>query len=313
MNTVIVIIGPTASGKTKLSIELAKRINGEIVSADSMQVYKYMDIGTAKPDAEEMSGIKHYLVDEIYPNEEFSVAKFQELALKYIDEIIQNGKAPIVAGGTGLYVNSLLYNLNFSETVCDWELRENLKKEAEEKGNKYLHKKLRQVDPKAADNIHENNVKRVIRALEVYEYSKKTISAHQEISRQVPPKHKFIVVGLRMDREKLYERINHRVDLMIEKGLLDEVKKLVELGYDKNTIAMQGIGYKEVLKYFRGEITLEEAIYIIKRDSRHYAKRQMTWFRRLEDVHWIDMDQYDNIYEILENIKYCIERFGIFL
>jgi tRNA dimethylallyltransferase len=313
LKPVIVIVGPTASGKTKVSIELAKSFDGEIVSADSMQVYKYMDIGTAKPDLDEMSGIKHYLIDELYPDEEYNVARFQELAKIFIDEIIEKNKLPIIAGGTGLYVNSLIYNLNFSETISDWELRERLNKEAEEKGNKYLHDKLKEVDPEAAEKIHENNVKRVIRALEVYEYTKRPISYHQEISKAEPPKHKFIIIGLRMDRELLYERINRRVDIMIEKGLVEEVKKLVDLGYDKNTIAMQGIGYKEILAFLRGETTLEEAIYIIKRDTRHYAKRQITWFKKIENIHWVDVDKCSDESEVLENIKDYIASYGIFL
>jgi len=308
MENVIVIIGPTASGKTKISIELAKRINGEIISADSMQIYKYMDIGTAKASAEEMDGIKHYLIDEVYPDEEFSVARFKELAQKYIDEILKKGKIPIVVGGTGLYIDSLIYNINFSETVCDWSFREQLKKEAEEKGNEYLHNMLREVDPKAAEKIHPNNVKRVIRALEVHKFSGVTISQQQEESRKEPPKYNFIIFGLRMNRDTLYERINRRVDKMLEMGLVDEVRHLVELGYDKSTIAMQGLGYKEILAYLRGEITLDEAIYILKRDTRHYAKRQITWFKRIEGVNWIDIDTLStdeaikNMQSILQNM-----------
>ena len=308
MENVIVIIGPTASGKTKISIELAKRINGEIISADSMQIYKYMDIGTAKASAEEMDGIKHYLIDEVYPDEEFSVARFKELAQKYIDEILKKGKIPIVVGGTGLYIDSLIYNINFSETVCDWSFREQLKKEAEEKGNEYLHNMLREVDPKAAEKIHPNNVKRVIRALEVHKFSGVKISQQQEESRKEPPKYNFIIFGLRMNRDTLYERINRRVDKMLEMGLVDEVRHLVELGYDKSTIAMQGLGYKEILAYLRGEITLDEAIYILKRDTRHYAKRQITWFKRIEGVNWIDIDTLStdeaikNMQSILQNM-----------
>ncbi|HHW47441.1 MAG TPA: tRNA (adenosine(37)-N6)-dimethylallyltransferase MiaA, partial [Clostridiaceae bacterium] len=239
MDNVIVIIGPTASGKTSLSIELAKDLNGEIVSADSMQIYRYMDIGTAKPDEEERQGIKHYLIDEVNPDEEFSVARFQQLAYKYIDQILRKGKLPIVVGGTGLYINSLLYNINFSETVSDWKLRERLKNEAKEKGNAYIHDMLKKIDPEAAAKIHPNDVKRVIRAIEVYEHTKKTISYHQKVSRLEPPKYNYIKIGLRMDRQKLYDRINKRVDLMIEKGLVREIEKLVELGYDKNSVAMQ--------------------------------------------------------------------------
>lgn len=312
MDHVIIIIGPTASGKTKLSIDLALSINGEIVSADSMQIYRYMDIGTAKPSKEEMNGVRHYLIDEIYPDEEFSVARYQELAYRYIDKILGEKKIPIVVGGTGLYINSLIYNINFSETISDWELRERLKKEAEEKGNEYLHDKLREVDPEAAGRIHPNDIKRVIRALEVYEYTKKPISYHQEVSRQDPPRYQFTLIGLNRDREKLYERINQRVDLMIKNGLVDEVKRLIDMGYDRNTIAIQGLGYKEILSYLRGEMSLEDAIYILKRDTRHYAKRQMTWFKRIENVFWIDVDG-RNEPEILKNVQDYIASVGIFL
>lgn len=313
MKTVVVLIGPTASGKTKLSIELAKQINGEIVSADSMQLYKLMDIGTAKPDAEEMSGIKHYLINEVYPDEEFSVARYQELAKKYINEIFNKGKTPIIVGGTGLYINSLIYNINFSETISDWDLRNRLKKEADEKGNEYLHQKLKEIDPEAAQKIHTNDIKRIIRAIEVYTHTNKPISHHQAISRSVPPEFDFLIFGLKMDREKLYERINKRIDIMLERGLINEVNNLVKLGYDKNSVAMQGLGYKEILAYLNGEISFEEAVYILKRDTRHYAKRQITWFKRLEGVKWIDLDENPEPLEILKNIKYYIASSGIFL
>lgn len=313
MKPVIVLIGPTASGKTRLSVELAEEINGEIISADSMQVYRFMDIGTAKPDDEERQGIRHYLIDEVYPDEEFNVARFQELALKYITEIHNKGKIPIIAGGTGLYVNSLIYNINFSETISDWPLREELKKEADEKGNEYLHQKLREIDPEAAERIHINDTKRIIRAIEVYTHTNKPISYHQEVSRLKPPNHNYIVIGLAMDRERLYDRINRRVDIMLERGLVDEVKKLMELGYDKNAVAMQGLGYKEILSYLRGEISFDEAIYLLKRDTRHYAKRQITWFKRIENVYWIKTDDFENDAEILKNIKFYIASSGIFL
>ncbi len=313
MKTVIVIAGPTASGKTGLSIELAKALGGEIVSADSMQIYKLMDIGTAKPDKKEMSGIKHYLIDEVYPDEEFSVARYQELALKYIDEIAENGKPPIVAGGTGLYINSLIYNINFTETITDWELRENLKKEAGEKGNGFLYERLKRIDPEAAEKIHINDLKRIIRAIEVYEHTKIPISKHQEVSRKNPPKYNFAVFGLEMRRETLYERINKRVDTMFERGLIDEVKKLVNLGYNKNSVAMQALGYKEVLFYLRGQITLDEAVCIIKRDTRRYAKRQITWFKRVENIRWIDIEQETNHTKIIKNIENYIATIGNFL
>ncbi|MCX7709640.1 MAG: tRNA (adenosine(37)-N6)-dimethylallyltransferase MiaA [Clostridia bacterium] len=313
MEKVIVIVGPTASGKTKLSIELAKKMNGEIVSADSMQIYKYMDIGTAKPTEEEKEGIRHYLIDEVNPDEEFSVAKYQEMALEYIQQILEGGKFPIVAGGTGLYINSLLYNINFSETTVDWEYREELKKLAEENGNQFLHDRLKEVDPEAASRIHSNDIKRVIRALEVFKFTNKPISHHQELSRMIPPKYEFILIGLTMDRQKLYERINLRVDLMLENGLLQEIRKLIEMGYDKYSVAMQGIGYKELLAYLRGEMSYEEAVEIIKRESRRYAKRQLTWFRRLENIHWINLDEFSQTSEVLKNIENHIATHGIFL
>ena len=313
METVVIIAGPTASGKTGLSIELAKEINGEIVSADSMQLYKYMDIGTAKPDEKDMSGVKHYLIDEIYPDEDFSVARYQEMALKYIKEILEKGKCPIVVGGTGLYINSLIYNINFTETISDWELREKLKKEASEYGNEFLYEKLKKIDPEAAQKIHLNDLKRIIRAIEVYEYTKTPISKHQEVSRENPPIYNFAVFGLKMDRERLYDRINKRVDSLFERGLIDEVKNLIKLGYEKNSVAMQALGYKEVLSYLRGEITLDEAIYIIKRDTRHYAKRQITWFKRIENMQWIDLDEEGYTDKIIKNIKNYIATIGNFL
>lgn len=310
---VIVIAGPTASGKTRLSVELAKAINGEIVSADSMQVYRYMNIGTAKPDEHEMAGIRHYLIDEINPDEEFSVARFQELALKYIKQIQENAKIPIIAGGTGLYINSLLYNINFSETISDWALREQLEKEADEKGNSYIHEKLAAIDPEAAAKLHENDRKRVIRAIEVFKHTNMPISKHQQLSRLNPPPYKYIVFGLRFEREKLYERINLRVDLMLKNGLVDEVKQLSELGYDKSAIAMQGLGYKEILAYLAGEITYDEAVYILKRDTRHYAKRQMTWFKRVEGINWLDIEETSDTTALIKNIRDHIATYGIIL
>lgn len=313
MDNVIIIVGPTASGKTKVSIELAKEIEGEIVSADSMQVYKYMNIGTAKPDIEEMAGIKHYLIDEITPSEDFSVAKHQQLAYKYIEEILKKEKTPIVCGGTGLYINSLIYNIEFADTICDWELREKLAKEAEEYGNEYIHNKLKAIDPKAAQNIHINNVKRVIRAIEVYACTNKPISLHQEESLKNPPKYNYIIIGLIKERKRLYEDIEKRVDLMMEEGLVEEVKKLIEMGYDKNTIAMQGLGYKEIMSYIKGEISKEDALYILKRDTRRYAKRQITWFNKLKNIYWINVDEVRREKEIIEKIKYHIARHGIIL
>ncbi len=301
MNEVIVIVGPTASGKTGLSIELAKRLNGEIISADSMQIYKFMDIGTAKPTEAERQGINHYLIDEVMPSEEFNVVRFKELAVKYIEEIISKGKQPILVGGTGLYVSSLINNINFSESESDWELREELNKEAEEKGPQYLHDRLRLVDPEAAENIHPNNVKRVVRALEVYYQTQKPISYHNEISRGTPSKYDFILLGLTMERQRLYDRINERVDIMLENGLVEEVRRLVELGYADSITSVQGIGYKEILSYLRRERTLEEAVEVIKRESRRYAKRQITWFKRINEIKWFNLDNYGNNNIVVED------------
>lgn len=302
MNRVIVIVGPTASGKTNLSIELAKRMNGEIISADSMQIYKYMDIGTAKPTKEEMQDISHYLIDEVLPNEDFNVVRFKELAEKYIDNILEKGKQPIVAGGTGLYISSLINNINFSESESDWELREAFKKEAEEFGPEYLHKKLQEVDPNSALSIHPNNIKRVIRALEVYYQTQKPISYHNEMSRSIPPKYQFVLVGLNMDRQVLYNRINKRVDIMIQNGLVDEVKGLVDLGYADSIISMQGIGYKEILEFLRNNITLEQAIDNIKQGTRRYAKRQITWFKRIHGINWFNADNCGNNINVINEI-----------
>lgn len=302
MKNVIVIIGPTASGKTSLSIKLAKEINGEIISADSMQIYKHMDIGTAKPTMEEREGIPHYLLDEVLPNEEFSVAKFKDLALEHIEEIMKRGKVPIVVGGTGLYINSLLHNINFSQITTDWEYREKLSKEGEEFGNEYLFNKLKEVDPISAKKIHLNDTKRIIRALEVHEATGKPISQHQEMSRLKPSSYHFTFLGLTMDREVLYDRINKRVDKMMEEGLLQEVKGFMEKGFHHYNIPMQAIGYKELVDYLNEKNTFDEAVENIKQGTRRYAKRQMTWFRRLEDVFWLDVKDGINE-EIFKKIK----------
>ena len=296
---VIVIVGPTAVGKTKLSIDLAKLFDTEIVSADSMQIYKYMDIGTAKPTMAEMSGIKHYMIDEVDPTVEFSVAQYKERAEKYLDEIIAKGKTPIVIGGTGLYINSLIYNIQFSESINDLDYRIQLMESANIKGNEWLHNLLVDVDPESAQRLHSNDVKRIIRALEVYKVTGETMTYHQSVSRLTPSKYDFIIIGLSMDRESLYERINKRVELMVLQGLIEEVTTLVEKGYSKNLTSMQGIGYKEIINYLEGNATLDDAIEIIKQESRRYAKRQFTWFRRVEGIRWFDITNidYKNIFK----------------
>lgn len=286
---VIVIVGPTAVGKTKLSIDLAKEFNGEIISADSMQVYKFMDIGTAKPNNDEMGGIKHFLIDEIEPSQDFSVAQYKEKATKYIDDVLSRGKIPIVVGGTGLYINSLIYNIQFSEVLADNEYRDYLYKIAEQKGNEYLYEILMQTDSQAALKIHINDTKRIIRALEVYKSTGEKISTQVSNSRMIESKYHFIIIGLTLEREILYQRINKRVDQMINQGLIEEVEMLISKGYLKNSTSMQAIGYKEMVRYLDNEISLEEAVQAVKQESRRYAKRQMTWLRRIEEIKWYDI------------------------
>ena len=288
----IILTGPTAVGKTKASFGLAKALNGEIISADSMQVYKYMDIGSAKICSEEMQGIKHYLIDELEPDEEFHVVRFQQLAKKAMEEIYAKGKIPIVVGGTGFYIQALLYDIDFTESNEDTEYRQELEKLANQKGLEYLHDMLREVDPVSADTIHENNVKRVIRALEYYHQTGKKISEHNEQERGKESPYEFCYFVLNDDRAHLYERINLRIDQMLEDGLIEEVRALKNRGYTRDMVSMQGLGYKEILDYLNGECTLDEAIYILKRDTRHFAKRQLTWFRRERDVIWIDKHTY---------------------
>ncbi|QCX32314.1 tRNA (adenosine(37)-N6)-dimethylallyltransferase MiaA [Caloramator sp. E03] len=304
---IVIITGPTASGKTEISIELAKRINGEIVSADSMQIYKYMDIGSAKPTLEEMQGIPHYMIDIVDPKEEFSVALYRKMAGECIDNIIKRGKVPIVVGGTGLYINSLTYPLDFTNTANDKEYRLYLQGLAEEYGGEHIHLMLKEVDIETANRLHPNDIKRIIRALEVYKNTGKTMSEYQKESKNKPIEYNIAYIGLYMDRQKLYDRINKRVDKMFEKGLIEEVKKLKEMGYNKNMTSMQGIGYKEVLDYLDGLYTLDETIDIIKQSTRRYAKRQLTWFRRENRIYWIDLDNFNSLDEILENIIFYIE------
>lgn len=303
----IILTGPTAVGKTELSISLAKAINGEIISADSMQVYKYMDIGSAKITKEEMQDVKHYLVDEFEPDEEFNVVKFQEYAKKYMDEIYAKGKIPILVGGTGFYIQAVLYDIDFTETKEDSSYRDELESLAKEKGAEYLHEMLTKVDEEAAKQIHFNNVKRVIRALEYNKQTGLKISEHNEEQRQKESPYNFVYFVLNNDREILYSRINQRIDIMLEQGLLKEVQFLKEKGYTKDMVSMQGLGYKEILSYLDDEITLEEAIYILKRDTRHFAKRQITWLKREPDVTWLNLPEFGNNKEsILEEMLYVI-------
>lgn len=284
----IVLAGPTAVGKSELSIELAKEIGGAVISADSIQVYRYMDIGSAKITREEMQGIDHYLVDEFLPDEEFHVVKFQTYAKKYIEKIYKKGQIPVLVGGTGFYIQAILKDIDFSEQECDEVYRRELERLAEQKGCAFLHDMLKQVDEKAAQEIHANNKKRVIRALEYHHLSGERISEHNEKERQKQSPYNFAYFVLNDDRAKIYEKIERRVDIMLERGLVDEVAHLKEMGYGKELVSMQGLGYKEILSYLDGEISYEEAVYILKRDTRHFAKRQLTWFKREPDVIWLN-------------------------
>lgn len=312
----IILTGPTAVGKTELSIALAKLVQGSIISADSMQVYRHMDIGSAKIKKEEMQGIPHYLVDTFEPDEEFHVVKFQEYAKHYMEEIYAEGRIPIIVGGTGFYIQALLYDIDFTQEREDASYRKELEQLAEEQGAHALHEMLAQVDAKAAEDIHENNIKRVIRALEFHHLSGKKISEHNETERLRESPYNFAYFVLNDERERLYGRIDCRVDQMIAEGLLEEVEKLKEMGCQKGMVSMQGLGYKEILDYLDGNCTLEEAIYRIKRDTRHFAKRQLTWFRREREVTWINKQEfgYDNdkiltyIKEELEKKQICGER-----
>lgn len=289
----IILTGPTAVGKTSLSIQLAKCLHAEIISADSMQIYKYMDIGSAKIKPVEMEGVQHYLVDELKPNEEFNVVIFQQKAKAAMQEIYEKGKIPLIVGGTGFYIQAVLYDIDFESTNEEAAYRNSLEQLAAEHGQQYLHDMLREVDAASAEAIHCNNVKRVIRALEYFHLTGSPISAHNEAERQKASPYAFCYFVLNDERERLYERIDKRVDLMMEEGLLKEVMRLKSMGYDRNLISMQGLGYKELLAYLDGEYPLEEAVRIIKRDTRHFAKRQLTWFRREKEVNWIDKKEYD--------------------
>lgn len=302
----IILTGPTAVGKTDLSIKLSKSLNAEIISADSMQIYKYMDIGSAKVTKEEMDGVVHYMIDEVTPDVPFSVSEFQMRSEKYIEEINKKGKNILITGGTGLYLNSLIYNMDFAKSNANNEIREKLEQELAENGIDYMHEKLRGLDEEAANRIHKNNTKRVIRAIEVCMSGQKMNDFSKDL--RYNEKYKPIIIVLNRDREVLYQRINKRVDIMLENGLLDEVKELLKMGYTKDMISMQGIGYKEMIKYLDGEYTYDEAIEIIKRDSRRYAKRQLTWFKRYQDAKWFDLDKYQDIEILKEDIINHIEK-----
>ncbi|NFD91935.1 tRNA (adenosine(37)-N6)-dimethylallyltransferase MiaA [Clostridium botulinum] len=304
MIDLLIIAGPTAVGKTDISIKLAEKLNGEIISADSMQIYKYMDIGSAKITKDEMKGIPHHLIDVVEPHEEFNVSSFKDLAEKSIKDISNRGKLPIIAGGTGLYINSLIYNYDFTDADRDEKYREYLTKLAEDKGNEYVHSLLKDIDEEYYEKLYPNDLKRVVRALEVYKITGKSISEYIKENEKklydIPYNVNYFI--LNMNRELLYERINKRVDIMMGKGLIEEVKKLESMGYTPDMQSMKGIGYKEVLFYLNGDISLDEAIYLIKKGSRNYAKRQLTWFRKDKRSIWIDKDKYSSEEEIVDKI-----------
>ena len=299
----IILTGPTAVGKTSLSIKLAKKIGAQIISADSMQVYRHMDIGTAKITPSEMQGVKHYLIDEIEPTEEFNVTIFKEKALKAIEQIRNDGYIPMIVGGTGFYIQALLYDIEFEDNDADTSYRQELYQLEKEKGAVYLYEMLKNVDPKSAESIHYRNVKRVVRALEYYKQTGNRISEHNEEQRKKDSPYNYKYFVLNDIRDNLYERINKRVDIMFDKGLVNEVKNLLNMGYTKDLVSMNGIGYKEVVDYINGKYSLDETKEIIKRETRHFAKRQLTWFRREKDVTMVNYFDYDSIDDTL---KYMI-------
>lgn len=312
MKKLVVLTGPTAVGKTNLSIELAKRINGEIISADSIQVYKGMDVGSAKITEDEMQGVKHYLIDVLEPTEEFNVFTFKQMALEAMDEIYAKGKIPIIVGGTGFYIQSIVYDIDFEDRVVNEEYRKKLYDILENQGEEYLHNMLREVDEESAEKIHANNVKRVIRALEFHHDNNIKLSDHNDEQRAKSSPYNFAYYVLFDDRDKLYVQIGKRVDDMLKNGLVEEVQGLLDAGIDPNSIAMQGIGYKEVVGYLMGKYTEDEMSRKIKTNTRHFAKRQLTWFKREKTVDMIDLVQYDyNKERILEHIEKDLYSKGI--
>lgn len=303
----IILTGPTAVGKTELSLQLAKAVNGEIISADSMQVYRFMDIGTAKIMPKEMQGIKHYLIDVLDPSDDFNVVTFQQMAKQAMEEIYSKDKIPIIVGGTGFYIQALLYDTSFEKTE-ESIYREQLKQYYEQYGAHMLHERLKEIDPVSYKEIHENNVKRVMRALEFYHDTGYPISRHNIEQRKKESPYNFEYFVLNLKRELLYDRIEKRIDFMIEDGLIEEVRKLLSMGCTKDMVSMQGLGYKELIPYLNGECNLEEAVYILKRDTRHFAKRQLTWFRREKEVTWVDKSAFSSTSDILQFILQQLEE-----
>ena len=311
MKNLVILTGPTAVGKTSLSINLAKAINGEIISADSMQIYKGMDIGTAKIMPEEMDGVTHHLIDVIDPTEDFHVVRFKEMVEAAIEEIYAKGKVPIICGGTGFYIQAILYDIDFTENEIDKSYRESLEKYATEFGQEALHDKLKAIDPESAESIPAANVKRVIRAIEYYEQTGEKFSVHNATQKEKNSPYNFAYFVLNDDRQLLYNRIDARVDKMIDEGLVDEVKSLVAKGVKKGMTAMDGIGYKELLDYLDGNGSLEDAVELIKKKSRNYAKRQLTWFRREKEVIWLDKTVYTSEDMLLDEILSTLRKKGI--
>lgn len=304
-NKLIILAGPTASGKTSVSIDLAKRLWGEIISADSMQVYKYMDVGTAKISVEEMQGVKHHLIDVLDPKEDFNIVKFQNMVKCSIEEIVKNGHIPILVGGTGFYIQSIIYDIDFNNEDDNSSVRKKLEEEYDTLGADFMHEKLKKIDIVSAQNIHKNNKKRIIRAIEYFLINNEPISSHNEVQREKKSPYDYRFFVLNPPRDILYERINKRVDIMLENGLVDEVKKLREMGLSTANISMQGIGYKEIIEYLDGEVSLETAIENIKQNTRHMAKRQVTWFKREKDVIYVDPFSFESNDKIVD---YMIEK-----
>ena len=304
-NKLIILAGPTASGKTSVSIDLAKRLGGEIISADSMQVYKYMDVGTAKISVEEMQGVKHHLIDVLDPKEDFNIVKFQNMVKCSIEEIVKNGHIPILVGGTGFYIQSIIYDIDFNNEDDNSSVRKKLEEEYDTYGADFMYEKLKKIDSVSAKTIHKNNKKRIIRAIEFFLINNEPISSHNEVQREKKSPYDYRFFVLNPPRDILYERINKRVDIMVENGLVDEVKKLREMGLSTANISMQGIGYKEIIEYLDGEVSLETAIENIKQNTRHMAKRQVTWFKREKDVIYVDPFSFESNEKIVD---YMIEK-----
>lgn len=296
----LIILGPTAVGKTDISVQVAKEINGEIISADSMLIYRYMNIGTAKPTEEEMEGVPHHLIDIIYPDQPFSVADYCVEAEKIIKEVRNRGKLPMLVGGTALYLKAFTEKYSFPEIQSDLELRDRLQEEAQKYGNEYLHQKLSQIDPPTAQRLHPNDLRRIIRAIEIHQLTGVPLSIQAKKEKQ--SNHHLVVIGLIRPREEIYQRINKRVDQMIELGLVEEVDQLLKMGYSPDLVSMQGLGYKEIVSYLTGQYSLERATELLKRNTRHFAKRQLTWFRKEEDIYWVDLSKFNVKEGVIEEI-----------